>query len=117
MAKRNPAQPKVARERASRGPAQTAADSTLPPVIFESAPTTPAQLPDVPEPGDIVDQALRSESMASEPNEEDIRLRAYHRYLERGGQHGRHFDDWVAAEQELKGKSQKSEVRSQKSEV
>jgi hypothetical protein len=102
MAKRNPAQPKAARERASRGPAQSAADSTQPPVIFESSPTTPARLPDVPEHGDMVDQALRSESMASEPSEEDIRLRAYHRYLERGAQDGRHFDDWVAAEQELK---------------
>jgi hypothetical protein len=40
--------------------------------------------------------------MASEPNEEDIRLRAYHRYLQRGGGHGLAFDDWVEAEQELK---------------
>jgi hypothetical protein len=69
-----------------------------------SSPTTPDQLPNIPEPGDIADRALRSESMASEPSEEDIRLRAYHRYLERGGGHGRHFDDWLEAERELRGK-------------
>ena len=42
------------------------------------------------------------ESMSSEPSEEDIRLRAYHRYLERGAEHGAHFDDWLEAERELK---------------
>jgi len=41
-------------------------------------------------------------SMGSEPSEEDIRLRAYHRYLERGGGHGMHFEDWLEAERELK---------------
>jgi hypothetical protein len=48
--------------------------------------------------------ALTSEStsMASEPSEHDIRMRAYHRYLERGGEHGLAFDDWVEAERELK---------------
>ena len=45
---------------------------------------------------------LQSTSMGSEPNEEDVRLRAYHRYLERGGQHGRDCDDWLEAERELK---------------
>jgi hypothetical protein len=37
-----------------------------------------------------------------EPSEEDIRVRAYHRYLERGGRHGADFDDWVEAEKDLK---------------
>ena|SRR5436190_1763371 len=45
---------------------------------------------------------VRSTSMGSEPSEEDIRLRAYHRYLERGGGHGRDYDDWLEAERELK---------------
>ncbi len=44
----------------------------------------------------------RSTSMASEPSEEDIRMRAYHRYLERGGGHGMDFEDWLEAERELK---------------
>ncbi len=41
-------------------------------------------------------------SMASEPSEEDIRMRAYHRYLERGGRDGMDFDDWLQAERELR---------------
>ena len=39
--------------------------------------------------------------MASEPSEDDIRLRAYHRYLERGGGHGMDFEDWLEAKREL----------------
>jgi hypothetical protein len=42
-----------------------------------------------------------SVSMASEPSEEDIRVRAYHRYLERGGGHGMDFEDWLEAKREL----------------
>jgi hypothetical protein len=49
-----------------------------------------------------------SNSISSDPSEEDIRLRAYRRYVERGGEHGRDFDEWLIAEQELKRK--RSEV-------
>ena len=35
--------------------------------------------------------------MASEPSTEDIRLRAYHRYLERGQEHGADVPDPVHA--------------------
>jgi hypothetical protein len=88
--------------------------------------STADELPNIPEPGDAADQAqreseieseereralraddddaARSESMASEPSEADIRVRAYHRFLERGGEHGQHFDDWIAAKQDLKKK-------------
>jgi hypothetical protein len=44
----------------------------------------------------------RSVSLTSGPSEDDIRLRAYHRYLERGGVPGMAFDDWLEAERELK---------------
>jgi hypothetical protein len=37
-----------------------------------------------------------------DPTEEEIRARAYHMYLERGGEHGLDFDDWLNAERELK---------------
>lgn len=43
-----------------------------------------------------------SVSMASEPSDEEIRLRAYHRYLERGGGHGMDFEDWLEAKRELR---------------
>ena len=51
-----------------------------------------------------VARGARSNSVGSGPSEEDIRLRAYHRYLERGGGNGGEVDVWVLAEQELKGK-------------
>ena len=36
------------------------------------------------------------------PTDDDVRVRAYHRYLERGAGHGSDLDDWVEAEKELK---------------
>jgi Protein of unknown function (DUF2934) len=56
---------------------------------------TPAQL-------DRADDRTHSSSMGSEPSEEDIRMRAYQRFVERGRVHGGHFEDWIDAEQELK---------------
>jgi hypothetical protein len=69
-----PAQPKPRRVRS----AATTADPTSP----EQAPMGPS----------------------SEPTDEDIRRRAYDRYLARGGNHGLHFDDWLEAEKELRNK-------------
>jgi hypothetical protein len=51
---------------------------------------------------DVSEAENRSISMGSSPSEEDIRLRAYQRYLERGGGHGMDFEDWLEAERELK---------------
>ena len=48
------------------------------------------------------DDPTRNDSMGSEPSEEEIRMRAYRRYLERGGGDGLHFEDWLEAEKELK---------------
>ena len=36
-----------------------------------------------------------------DPTHNEIAEAAYHRYLGRGGEHGRDFDDWVEAEREL----------------
>jgi hypothetical protein len=58
-----------------------------------------------------------AQSPASDPSEEDIRRRAYLRYLERGGGDGMAFEDWLEAERELRVGSLKSEVGSRKSEV
>jgi hypothetical protein len=54
------------------------------------------------QPQDMGTPDLQSQSMGSEPSEEDVRLRAYQRYLERGGGHGMDFEDWLEAERELK---------------
>ena len=56
------------------------------------------------EAGDDAPLETMSVSMGSEPSEEDIRNRAYQRYLERGGGHGMDFEDWLEAERELKGR-------------
>jgi hypothetical protein len=39
-----------------------------------------------------------------EPTEDEIRHRAYERYLERGGGDGGDFDDWLHAQQDLRRK-------------
>jgi DUF2934 family protein len=49
--------------------------------------------------------STRNDSMGSEPSEEEIRIRAYRRYLERGGADGQDFEDWLEAERELKLRS------------
>ena len=47
-------------------------------------------------------------SPTDEPSAEDIRVRAYELYLERGGQDGNEVDDWVRAEKELRQRSRES---------
>ena len=53
---------------------------------------------------DQAEDRVSSTSMGSEPNEEDIRMRAYQKFIDRGGGHGSHVDDWVSAERELREK-------------
>lgn len=43
-------------------------------------------------------------SVPDEPSDEDIRVRAYHRYLERGGGDGMDFEDWLDAKRDLQNK-------------
>ena len=45
-------------------------------------------------------ETWRADTVA--PTDDDIRARAYQRYLERGGEHGADFDDWLAAERDLR---------------
>ena len=48
--------------------------------------------------------AVQSGVTGNEPTEDDIRRRAYERYLERGGGHGMDFEDWLAAERDLRAR-------------
>ncbi len=95
MAKRAPStQPRTRRARTatSETPAQEADTAVAgTPDTIESANDDAADTSD-------------AEFLAAEtgPSEEEIRTRAYHRYLERGGNHGQDFDDWLEAERELK---------------
>jgi hypothetical protein len=41
---------------------------------------------------------------ALELSYDQIAEAAYHRYLQRGGQHGQDFDDWLEAERSLRGR-------------
>jgi hypothetical protein len=49
-------------------------------------------------PGDIDSAPGRT------PTAEEIAEAAYRRYLERGGQHGQDFDDWLEAERSLRNR-------------
>ena len=42
---------------------------------------------------------------ARQPSYDEIAEAAYHRYLQRGGQDGQDFDDWVEAERSLRERS------------
>jgi Protein of unknown function (DUF2934) len=49
----------------------------------------------------------KSRSEKSEPTHEEIALRAYEIYLERGGVPGDALEDWTRAERELREKNSK----------
>jgi len=56
----------------------------------------------------IPSSALQMSSAAennADVSEDRIRQRAYELYMQRGGQHGKHVDDWFRAEAELRGHS------------
>lgn len=74
----------------SKGP-DAASDQTTPP---KKAPTTRAKR------GTPVE--AKPVETPYEPTEDEIRKRAYERYLERGGGDGGAFDDWLQAEQDLR---------------
>lgn len=42
-----------------------------------------------------------SVTIEREPTDEEVRERAYHRYLERRGAHGSEYDDWLEARRDL----------------
>jgi len=92
-----PPQPKARRQRAT-APAAPEADTIAADPRVEGRENNGAGIAS--EAGD--DAPLESLSMGSEPSEEDIRTRAYHRFLERGGGQGNDFEDWLEAERELK---------------
>ncbi|HJQ67779.1 MAG TPA: DUF2934 domain-containing protein [Blastocatellia bacterium] len=68
------------------------------------------------EEGGISSQAIEQpkvdkiEAATNYPTYEEIRLRAYEIYLERGGGDGNDADDWLQAERELGGGSQTQEI-------
>ena len=51
--------------------------------------------------------SLKPRVAKNQPTTEDISLRAYQIYLERGGAPGNELEDWVQAERELLGENGK----------
>lgn len=47
---------------------------------------------------------LRKSSNGNGSLEEEIRRRAYELFQERGGEHGRHHEDWLRAEAEVQSR-------------
>jgi len=88
----SPAQPRARRSRATP-PTDTARIDAAAGAVGQ---VRPVELD--PEPSSFT----RHELSPWQPSEDDIRVRAYHRFLERGATHGRAFDDWIEAERELK---------------
>ena len=100
-----PATPKPRRPRASRENAATPPGAPVPPETQAARAVATDERPiDLDRPESLDALTSESVSMASEPSEQDIRMRAYHRYLERGGGQGRDFDDWVEAEKDLRNR-------------
>ena len=55
-----------------------------------------------------------ADSNKSETQTEQIRLRAYEIYLERGGTDGHDLEDWILAERELTSRPETKRVTSEK---
>jgi len=103
MAKRSPRSEATDSSAAAPAPPRT-------PGRVRKAAAAPASAPEgapAPAPPDGNPSRTEPQSTSSPSSEEDIRLRAYHLYLERGQTHGAHEDDWVRAERELKNRGSK----------
>lgn len=85
---------------AKRSPRSTSSNRPQNPPTSETFEGQAASMSD--QATDMGNRDTRAVSMGSEPSEEDIRVQAYRRYLERGGGNGRDFDDWLEAERELR---------------
>jgi hypothetical protein len=57
----------------------------------------------------------KSRVTKNQPTAEEIAVRAYQIYLERGGAPGNEFEDWIQAERELLGESGKGAAENGKS--
>jgi len=78
----------------------TAAISNQPQRLREAANSTAIDIK-----RERTDEPLDSGIASAGPDQDEIRRRAYQRYLERGGGDGQDFDDWLEAERELQRQS------------
>ena len=93
----------LAKPRAARRPAKRADAPAAPAASLDAGMTSPGQRAEASEmaaPATMSDTP--AEAATSDPSYDDIARAAYQRYLSRGGDHGRDFDDWLEAEQALR---------------
>jgi len=99
---KEPKQPKEKKARASRGTRETKVSVQ----VSSDAHQAPTSLTANGASGGSLNGPIPAVSGTHfEPSEEMIRFRAYELFLARGGEHGRHLDDWLAAERELREKA------------
>lgn len=97
MAKKTPTSPKAAPK----------AVVPTPPPADTPKPRTRAAAPKKKAAAVVAAAVQESTTIIAGPSEEEIRIRAYHRYLERGGGHGMDFEDWLEAKRELRELTEK----------
>lgn len=103
MAKKNtndpnaPASPKRA---AGRRPAKSGSAPAAAPIDISSV-TATEPIDTASDMGGKRADTSGKESSANQPSADEIAQAAYQRYLSRGGEHGRDFEDWIEAEREL----------------
>ena len=72
------------------------------PAAKKSAPVS-APVREANVPAQSADEVASAAQANRQVDRDEVARRAYQRFLERGGQHGQDQDDWLNAEQELKG--------------
>ena len=88
-------QPAPERRRTAR--ATTRSTATTPDALIAQPDATPAVARDTAD-----DTPGQGDGPGTAPTYEQIAEAAYHRYLQRGGQDGHDFDDWLDAERSLR---------------
>lgn len=88
----------------SISPKKTPSPPDAPPVVKVAKPRTRTTAPRKrtnKHVGTTIVEVTEVSVVVVEPTDEEIRLRAYHRYLERGGTPGSEADDWIEARKDL----------------
>jgi hypothetical protein len=95
----NSASTNAATERRRTPRATTRTSGTTPAASIAEPDGSPAVVRDTAD-----DMPPQVSDSTSAPTYEQIAEAAYQRYLQRGGQHGQDFDDWLEAERSLRGR-------------
>ena len=106
MAKKKTTRPDMPAESTAAAKTRRATPPTRKSVLPDPGVAEPGVTPEA-EPLDLaadmsVGAGSSDSAAAREPSHDEIAEAAYHRYLQRGEQHGGDWDDWLEAERSLK---------------